>query len=75
MLESNGVFQLITKPTRITKNSACLIDHIFTSTSSNPIFPEIIFKSWIKAGYPFPEKDKNGPNAMCKNVPRKKLTF
>ena len=42
MLESNGVFQLITKPTRVTKNSASLINHIFTSALSNPIFPEII---------------------------------
>ena len=42
MLESNGVFQLITKPTRVTKNSASLIDHIFTSALSNPIFPGII---------------------------------
>ena len=42
MLESNGVFQLITKPTRVTKNSASLIDHIFTSALSNPIFLEII---------------------------------
>ena len=42
MLESNSVFQLITKPTRVTKNSASLIDHMFTSALSNPIFPEII---------------------------------
>ena len=42
MLESNDVFQLITKPTRVTKNSASLIDHISTSTLSNPIFPGII---------------------------------
>ena len=42
MLESNGVFQLITKPTRVTKNSASLIDHIFTSALSHPIFPGII---------------------------------
>ena len=39
MLESNDVFQLITKPTRVTKNSASLIDYIFTSALSNPIFP------------------------------------
>ena len=42
MLESNGVFKLITKATRITKNSASLIDRIFTSASSNSIFPGII---------------------------------
>ena len=42
LLESNGVFQLITEPNRVTKNSACLIDHIFTNTLSNPIFPGII---------------------------------
>ena len=38
LLESNGVFQLITKPTRVTKNSASLIDDISTSALSNPIF-------------------------------------
>ena len=43
MLQSNRVFQLITKPTRVTKNSASLIDHIFTSAISNSIFPGIIF--------------------------------
>ena len=42
MLESNGVFQLITKPIRVTKNSASLIDPIFTSALSNPIFPGIV---------------------------------
>ena len=42
MLKSNGVFQLITKPTMVTKNLASLIDHIFTSALSNPIFPGII---------------------------------
>ena len=42
MLESNGVFQLIIKPTRVTKNSASLSDHIFTSPLFNPIFPGII---------------------------------
>ena len=42
MLESDGVFQLITKPTRVTKNSASLIDHIFTSALCNSIFPGII---------------------------------
>ena len=42
MIESNGVFQLITKPTRVTENSAFLIDHIFTSALSNPTFPRII---------------------------------
>ena len=38
MLESNGVFQLITKSTRVTKNSSSLIVHIFISALSNPIF-------------------------------------
>ena len=41
MLENNDVFQLITKPTRVTKNSASLIDHIFKSALSNPIFSGI----------------------------------
>ena len=45
MLESNGVFQLKAKPTRVTKNSASLIDHIFTSALSNPIFPGIILNN------------------------------
>ena len=38
ILKTNGVFQLITKPSRVTENSASLIDHIFSSISSNPIF-------------------------------------
>ena len=42
MLESNDVFQLITKPTRVTKNSASLINHIFISALSNSIFPGMI---------------------------------
>ena len=45
MLESNGVFQLITKPSRVTKNSASLIDDISTSALSNPIFPGIILNN------------------------------
>ena len=42
MLESNGVFQLITKPTRVTENSTSLIDHIFPDALSDPIFSGII---------------------------------
>ena len=42
ILERNAVFQLITEPTSVTKNSASSIDHIFTSALSNPIFPGII---------------------------------
>jgi len=34
MLTSHGLFPLITKPTRITANSATVIDHIFTSAIS-----------------------------------------
>ena len=45
MLKSNAVFQLLTKPTRVTKNSASLIDHIFTSALYNPIFPGIILNN------------------------------
>ena len=42
MLASNGLFQLITKPTRVTDTSASLIDHIFASSLSNPVCPGII---------------------------------
>ena len=36
MLESNDVFQLISKLARVTKNSKSLIDHIFASALPNP---------------------------------------
>ena len=42
MLASNGLFQLITKPTRVTDTSASLIDHIFASSLSNLVCPGII---------------------------------
>ena len=42
MLASSGLFQLITKPTRVTDTSASLIDHIFASSLSNPVCPGII---------------------------------
>ena len=42
MLASNGLFQLITKPTRVTDTSASLIDHIFASSLSIPVCPKII---------------------------------
>ena len=42
MLASNGLFQLIIKPTRVTDTSASLIDHIFASSLSNPVCPGII---------------------------------
>ena len=42
MLAGNGLFPLITKPTRITQESATLIDHIFNSAIGYSIFPGII---------------------------------
>ena len=42
MLAGNGLFPLITKSSRITQESATLIDHIFTSAMANPTFPGII---------------------------------
>ena len=47
MLAGNGLFPLITKPTRITQESATLIDHIFTSAIANPIFPGITLSDII----------------------------
>ena len=37
MMTSNGFFPLITKPARITDNSATAIDHIFTTMLSKPV--------------------------------------
>ena len=34
-LESTGLHQIITSPTRVTKNSSSLIDHIYTNASQN----------------------------------------
>ena len=42
---SNGAYFLITKPTRITCNSATLIDHIITNDSVHKITPKIILNS------------------------------
>jgi len=42
MLANHGLFPLITKPTRITANSATVIDHIFTSAISYPTYPGIL---------------------------------
>ena len=41
MFASSGLFQLITKPTRVTDTFASLIDHIFASSLSNPVCPGI----------------------------------
>ena len=42
MLANYGLFPLITKPIRMTENTATLIDHIFTNSLLNSIFPGII---------------------------------
>ena len=42
MMTSNGLFPLVTKPTRVTDKSSTLIDHIFTSCISSPLYSGII---------------------------------
>ena len=42
MMTSNGLFPLVTKPTRVTDKSPTLIDHIFTSCISSPLYSGII---------------------------------
>jgi len=42
MMASNGLFPLITKPTRVTDESKTVIDHIFTSSLSKSMYPGII---------------------------------
>ena len=42
LLASNGLFSLVTKPTRVTTNSSTLIDHIYTNSFADPIFPRVI---------------------------------
>ena len=41
MLISYGAFPLITKPTRVTKNSSSIIDHIISNDIKYPILPGI----------------------------------
>ena len=51
MLASDGYFPLINIPTRVTENSATVIDHIMTNDYQHHIFPRII-KSGISVHYP-----------------------
>ena len=61
MLNSNGLFHLITLPTRVTNTSSTVIDHIITNDSKHSIFPGII-KCDISDHYPvFCSIDINAP--------------
>ena len=51
MLWSNSTFQLINKPTRVTKQSTTIIDHILTNDTTNVIYP-LILLSDITDHYP-----------------------
>ena len=42
LLLSHGAFPLITKPTRVTKNSVTIIDHIISYDTINVLNPGII---------------------------------
>ena len=42
LLLSHGAFPLITKPTRVTKNSATIIDHTISNDTINVLNPGII---------------------------------
>ena len=52
MLLSCGAFPLITKPTRITDNSATIIDHIITNDYEHCIIPGIMKTIEIRDHYP-----------------------
>ena len=52
MLLSCGAFPLITKPTRITDNSATIIDHIITYDYEHCIIPGIVKTIEISDHYP-----------------------
>ena len=51
MLNSNGVYSLIDKPTHVTGTSSTNIDHILTDDTSNIIYP-CIFLSEISDYFP-----------------------
>ena len=51
MLSSNGYFSLINIPTRVTENSATIIDHIITNHHQHHIFSGVI-KSDLSDLYP-----------------------
>ena len=51
MLNSNGVYSLIDKPTRVTGSSVTIIDHILTNDTSNIIYP-CMFLSEISDQFP-----------------------
>ena len=51
MLNSNGVYSLIDKPTRVTGSSSTTQDHILTKNNSNIIYP-CIFLSEISDHFP-----------------------
>ena len=76
MLISYGAFPLITKPTRVTKNSSSIIDHIISNDIKHPILPGIFETCNVCDHYPIFCKigtliTKNGnvktESAFCRN--------
>ena len=51
LIVSNGAFPIITKPTRVTENSATIIDHIITNDAMHVLEPAII-KTDLTDHYP-----------------------
>ncbi len=51
LLFSYGLLQIITKPTRVTLNSATLIDHLITNSNSNS-FETVILTSKLSDHFP-----------------------
>ena len=70
LLLSHAGFLLITEPTRVTKNSATIIDHIISNDTINVLYPGII-QTDLTDHYPifcgakrFHYKDKTKPPKM-----------
>ena len=73
MLGGNGLFPLITKSSRITQESATLVDHIFTSAMADPTFPGIILSDISGHFFPYgaiPLKQPIGPVKQSKFLSR-----
>ena len=47
LLLNHGAFPLITKPTRVTENSAIIIDHIINNNTINVLNPGVIYSDLI----------------------------
>ena len=73
MLAGNGLFPLITKPTRITQESVTLIDNSFTSAIADLVFPGIILSDIGDHFFTYcaiPMKQPIDPVKQCKFLSR-----